>query len=54
LLFAKQQGVSYAYLGYWVDACASLSYKSRFRPLELLDKYFTLSEEPVWCRSPSP
>jgi arginyl-tRNA--protein-N-Asp/Glu arginylyltransferase len=31
---AKGLGLPYLYLGYWIDACAKMSYKSRFRPLE--------------------
>jgi len=50
LIFAREQGIPYAYLGYWVEACGSLSYKSRFRPFEKLDNYVTLAEEPSWSR----
>lgn len=51
LRFAKQQGLSYAYLGYWVEACGSLNYKSRFRPYETLERYVFPEEEPVWVSS---
>jgi arginine-tRNA-protein transferase len=52
LTYSKQQDISYAYLGYWVEACPSLSYKSRFRPFETLEKYVSLAEEPTWLRLP--
>lgn len=48
LQYAGQQGYRHAYLGYWVEHCPSLNYKSRYRPHELLDNYVLLSEEPVW------
>jgi len=50
LLFARKQNVPYAYLGYWVDECQSLSYKSRYRPFETLDSYVSLAQEPSWSR----
>jgi arginine-tRNA-protein transferase len=50
LLFAKGRGIPYAYLGYWVEACPSLSYKSRFRPHEILEKYVSAADEPTWSR----
>jgi leucyl-tRNA---protein transferase len=31
---AKRLGLPYLYLGYWIEACGKMSYKSRFRPLE--------------------
>ncbi|MEX1032574.1 MAG: arginyltransferase [Cellvibrionaceae bacterium] len=33
---AREQALDYIYLGYWIKACAKMSYKSQFRPLELL------------------
>lgn len=50
LLFARSQGVPHAYLGYWVNDCPSLSYKSRYRPFETLDAYVSLAQEPSWSR----
>ncbi len=50
LQYAKQQGIAYAYLGYWVEACPSLNYKSRYGPHEVLESYVPLNEEPVWKR----
>lgn len=28
------QGLPYMYLGFWIDGCSNMSYKSRFKPLE--------------------
>lgn len=34
---ARTLGKRYAYFGYYVEGCGSLSYKARFRPCELLE-----------------
>jgi arginine-tRNA-protein transferase len=34
---ARAVGLEHYYLGYWVRACAAMSYKCAFRPYELLD-----------------
>lgn len=31
---AKEQGLDYVYLGFWVEDCPKMSYKSAFRPLQ--------------------
>jgi arginine-tRNA-protein transferase len=33
---AKKLGLPYVYLGYWIDGCRKMSYKTRFRPIEML------------------
>ncbi len=32
---ARQLGLPYLYLGYWIKECAKMSYKTDYRPLEL-------------------
>ena len=34
--YAQSLGLSYVYLGYWIQACRKMSYKIRFQPSELL------------------
>lgn len=34
--FARSRGLDYYYMGYWIEACASMAYKTRFRPCEKL------------------
>ncbi len=36
IFLAGQLGKRWAYFGYWVEGCPSLSYKTNFRPCELL------------------
>ncbi len=31
---AYDQELPYMYLGFWIDGCSNMSYKSRFKPLE--------------------
>ena len=45
--FARAKSISYYYLGYWIAACAAMSYKARFQPFELLH------DDGIW-REPSP
>ena len=51
LIYAKQHGLSYAYLGYWIKNCPSMSYKNRFHPHEILTQYPAESATPVWKAS---
>jgi arginine-tRNA-protein transferase len=34
---ARRMGVPHYYLGYWISGCSTMSYKTSFRPCELLD-----------------
>ena len=51
LQFAKEQGLRYQYLGYWISECQSMSYKAQYRPHEILQQYPADDEEPTWTRS---
>ncbi len=46
--FARQMGLRWIYLGYWVDGCRSFAYKKDYKPLEILDGFPPLEEEPKW------
>jgi arginyl-tRNA--protein-N-Asp/Glu arginylyltransferase len=52
LLYAQSSGLDYAYLGYWIEACPSMSYKGRFRPREILSEYPNEESAPVWVPDP--
>jgi arginyl-tRNA--protein-N-Asp/Glu arginylyltransferase len=36
IAFAQEAGIPYYYLGYWIEPCRSMRYKTEFRPFELL------------------
>jgi arginine-tRNA-protein transferase len=36
LSLAERSGLRWVYLGYWIETCRAMSYKSRFRPREIL------------------
>ena len=48
LLYARERNLEYAYLGYWIEACPSMSYKVRFRPHEILERYPADDEPAIW------
>lgn len=48
LEFAKETGRQWLYLGYWIAENASMSYKNRFEPNEILERYVGDDEPPVW------
>jgi arginyl-tRNA--protein-N-Asp/Glu arginylyltransferase len=35
-------------MGYYIRDCASMNYKNRFRPHEILQSYVADEEVPVW------
>lgn len=45
---ARRQGIRYHYLGYWIERCPSMTYKSQYGPHELLSAYVDDDQEPVW------
>ncbi|BCD59427.1 MULTISPECIES: arginyltransferase [unclassified Nitratiruptor] len=45
---ARNLGLDWIYLGYWVDGCASFAYKTKFQPYEILEGFPAIDEEPLW------
>jgi arginine-tRNA-protein transferase len=45
---AAALGIPWLYLGYWIAACPSMTYKNRFAPHEILRAYVGDGEEPDW------
>ena len=50
---ARARGIPHVYLGYRVMGCASMRYKSGFRPHEVLVGLPAPEEEPRWIEAPS-
>jgi arginyl-tRNA--protein-N-Asp/Glu arginylyltransferase len=48
--YAREQGLRYHYLGYWVAGSPSMAYKAQYRPHELLLGYPADGEEPRWIK----
>jgi len=48
LQLAKNLGLQWIYLGYWVRGCRSFAYKTQFKPYEVLEGFPPLGEEPRW------
>ncbi len=46
--WARKLEIPYLYLGYWIERCPSMSYKSRFAPHELIAASVDAGESPVW------
>ena len=43
---ARELGLAYVYLGYWIEDCKKMSYKAKFRPVEAVgpDGWFRMPE----------
>jgi leucyl-tRNA---protein transferase len=52
LEYAGAAGKPWHYLGYWIAGCASMNYKARFGPHELLARYPDEDESPIWRPAP--
>ena len=50
---ARYRSATHLFLGYWIDGNASMRYKARYQPHEILQGRPELAEEAVW-RSPDP
>lgn len=48
LEYARRQSLRYQYMGYWIAECPSMSYKTRYRPHEILSRHVQDEEEPLW------
>lgn len=49
---ARRRNIPHVYLGYYVRACASLTYKGRFNPRERLRAFVGFDEAPLWEEAP--
>lgn len=50
--YARQTGRRWLYLGYWIRENASMSYKNRYEPHEVLERYVGDAEIPNWRDGP--
>ncbi|QDT15859.1 arginyltransferase [Alienimonas californiensis] len=46
--YARQTGRDWVYLGYWIPENASMAYKNRFAPHQILTERVELDEAPPW------
>ena len=46
--YGRAQGRASLYMGYYIRDCASMNYKNRFEPYQLLQSYVTDDEDPAW------
>ena len=45
---AKYLNKRWIYLGYWVDGCKAFEYKTKFKPIEILDGFPSIDTTPQW------
>jgi len=50
IALAREMGLDYVYLGYWIRNCGSMAYKSCFHPHELLQARPEDGELPAWLK----
>ena len=50
---AQRLGLSWLYLGYWIDECPSMSYKNRFQPAEIHVGTPADDQSPQWINDQS-
>ena len=48
IMLAQERGLSWIYLGYYVEACQSLAYKKEYTPFYMLHSRPGEEETPVW------
>jgi arginine-tRNA-protein transferase len=53
ILLAKTKSLKWFYLGYYVDGCESLDYKSKFKPFYILQDRPDIDEEAIWLKETS-
>jgi arginine-tRNA-protein transferase len=51
LQVARQRGLRYHYLGYWIAECPSMAYKCHYSPHEILTHYVDDGQQPEWVRA---
>ncbi|MFX4222271.1 MAG: hypothetical protein ACMVO3_15555 [Thalassobaculum sp.] len=44
---STEAGLPYVYLGYWIEGCRKMSYKTLYRPVEMLGPNGWSTYEPV-------
>lgn len=52
ITYSAKRGYPYVYLGYWIPENRSMSYKQQYRPHEILTRYPSDTEAPVWEPAP--
>ncbi len=45
---AKILNLEWIYLGYWVDGCQAFSYKTNFKPQQILDGFPNIEQQALW------